>query len=284
MDKFVRTIHPAFKMDELIFDVNLYRKQPPNSTPEHGHSYIEIVLCLEGSCEHVVNGELSTAEAGDVYVLHPGWTHELRLHSLFEHVTVACTRCAPGLVAPELKANDGFSALFEPESHSTAHIRLTHAEHHEIKGLADLMLKEFAAKAPGWQTLMRSCFGALVAQLSRFKSEREGSSGSLARLNDVAAHIEANFQKPLKLAALAKMAGLSECQFVRLFRKAYGTSPIDYLINARVDNARRMLLLRGNALSVTDIAFACGFNDSNYFCRQFKKATGFTPLRYRHHA
>ena len=66
---------------------------------------------------------------------------------------------------------------------------------------------------------------------------------------------------------------------MRVFRRATGQTPIDYLIRLRIQKA--MEWLAGTSLSVTDIALKTGFDDSNYFTRQFRKATGETPTAYR---
>jgi transcriptional regulator GlxA family with amidase domain len=64
----------------------------------------------------------------------------------------------------------------------------------------------------------------------------------------------------------------------RNFIEATGLSPIDYLIRIRV--LRGADMLREGAGSVSEVAFAVGFNDSNYFSRQFRKIMGETPSRY----
>ena len=66
---------------------------------------------------------------------------------------------------------------------------------------------------------------------------------------------------------------------MRVFQSATGTAPLAWLIEQRVTRACAML--RHTDKRITEIAFEVGFNDSNYFTRQFRKATGFSPRDYR---
>ena len=58
-----------------------------------------------------------------------------------------------------------------------------------------------------------------------------------------------------------------------------GMSPNNYLLRLRL--CRAMNMLRETDMSVTEIAFACGFNDSNYFTSRFHREVGMSPLKYR---
>lgn len=58
-----------------------------------------------------------------------------------------------------------------------------------------------------------------------------------------------------------------------------GTSPIDYLLQVRM--ARACHLMRDTGQTVTEAALTAGFNDSNYFARQFRARMGRTPREWR---
>ncbi len=67
---------------------------------------------------------------------------------------------------------------------------------------------------------------------------------------------------------------------LRHFREATGCSPADYLIHALIRQAEHLFELGDPRLSITEIAFRCGFNDNNYFARQFRQVTGTSPRGY----
>ncbi len=76
---------------------------------------------------------------------------------------------------------------------------------------------------------------------------------------------------------------MSERTFLRRFREATGFAPIDYVIRARIRRAADLLADLNAGLSITEIAFRCGFQDSNYFSRQFRRYIGTNPRNYRRH-
>ena len=71
---------------------------------------------------------------------------------------------------------------------------------------------------------------------------------------------------------------MSKRTFLRVFRAATGATPIAYLIGVRIRRAAE--LLRQGGVTVTEAAMRVGFEDSNYFSRQFRKVMGVTPRSY----
>jgi AraC-like DNA-binding protein len=78
---------------------------------------------------------------------------------------------------------------------------------------------------------------------------------------------------------LAAMSGLSATHFSRLFKNAFGTSPIDWLRRERISQAKRRLAETRDA--VKEIAAQVGYADPFFFSKDFKHLTGFTPGAYR---
>ena len=87
------------------------------------------------------------------------------------------------------------------------------------------------------------------------------------------------YQKPLRVAELAKMAGMSVTNFFRNFKAATGTSPIDWLRRERINQAKHRLL--ETEVSIAEIAEQTGYYDQFYFSRDFKRMTGVSPSEYR---
>ncbi len=87
------------------------------------------------------------------------------------------------------------------------------------------------------------------------------------------------FAEPLDVAALAKVASVSEAHFIRSFRATFGETPHRYLQRRRVE--RSMFLLRETDSSVTEICFSVGFSSLGTFSRTFREIVGETPSEYR---
>ena len=72
---------------------------------------------------------------------------------------------------------------------------------------------------------------------------------------------------------------MSESTLMRTFQRVMKRSPVDHVIRVRISRACQ--LLQRPETRITEVAFQCGFNDSNYFSRQFRKVTGLTPRQFR---
>ena len=79
----------------------------------------------------------------------------------------------------------------------------------------------------------------------------------------------------LRIDALARAAGVSRSHLYRLFRSEYGVSPKAYLRDLRLTLARRLLC--EHAMSVAEVAYACGYADPLYFSAEFKREHGISP-------
>ena len=91
--------------------------------------------------------------------------------------------------------------------------------------------------------------------------------------------IDENITDNIDFSIFASHLGYSYHRFRHLFKEHFGISPYSYLISQRVAYAKR--LIKNSAISLTDIAFCCGFNSSTQFSNIFKKHTGKTPSEYR---
>lgn len=99
------------------------------------------------------------------------------------------------------------------------------------------------------------------------------------RLRSMIAYIHGHYTERLTLSEIAKVAGVSEREASRCFKKNIGQSPIEYLIAFRLNESKK--LLRESKLSITEIGLQCGFSDSAYFGKAFRAAYGMTPGTYR---
>lgn len=88
--------------------------------------------------------------------------------------------------------------------------------------------------------------------------------------------LEQSYLENLPVSSFAKASGISVSLFRSLFSKQYGMSPIQYRNRLRIDRARTFLSEGG--CTVSEVAYACGFENIGYFCRCYKKITGETPM------
>lgn len=93
---------------------------------------------------------------------------------------------------------------------------------------------------------------------------------------------EKEAREKISLEEVAASAGISSSEAGRCFQKYYGKAPVEYIIEYRLNQARR--LLESSDLSVKEIGFECGFYDPSYFSRIYRRHFGVTPGNYRREA
>lgn len=124
----------------------------------------------------------------------------------------------------------------------------------------------------------------VVALLSHLGARTVPAPGARAlgrRVGTVREYIEANLDRPLRLAELAAVAGVGVRQFGAMFRAATGWSPHRYVLSRRVERART--LMADPRLSLGEIADAVGFASLPQFSRVFRQHMGMTARSYRQH-
>ena len=99
------------------------------------------------------------------------------------------------------------------------------------------------------------------------------------RLTKVVRYIHSNIYDDIDLDELADMACMTKPYLVRLFRRDFGVSPLQFINQKKVEKAQ--LLLLTNDIAVKEVAYTLGFGDHSYFIRLFRKVTGKTPTAYR---
>jgi AraC-like DNA-binding protein len=150
-----------------------------------------------------------------------------------------------------------------------------------VAHLLSALMRDCEAGYPAGPLAGDALVAALVAYLDRRSSgpapARPGALGR--RLHLVREYIEANLARPLRLAELARMAGVGARRFTTLFAAETGWSPHRYLVNRRIERAKALML--DTRLTLADIGSAVGFPDPAQFSRVFRQHTGESPRAYR---
>jgi len=99
------------------------------------------------------------------------------------------------------------------------------------------------------------------------------------RAIEAARWLDAHAHEPVDLESAARAVALSPFHFLRIFSRALGVTPHQYLVRARLRRAAR--LLSEPELKITDVALDVGFADLSNFVRTFHRAAGVSPRRFR---
>jgi AraC family transcriptional regulator len=124
----------------------------------------------------------------------------------------------------------------------------------------------------------------LAARFVSLVADRDARPLSLTqrdrkRAVDAAHWLESRAHEAVDLERAASEAGLSPFHFLRLFSRALGVSPHQYLLRARLRRAARLLV--DPERPITDVALDVGFADLSNFIRTFRRAAGVSPSGFR---
>ena len=103
--------------------------------------------------------------------------------------------------------------------------------------------------------------------------------GGLNKVEQMACLVAQRYTEPLTVTEISQAVSLHPNYAMNLFKKAFGTTLIDYLTNHRVSHAQRLLATSDE--KIVDIAFSSGFNSISRFNEAFRRACGCTPREYR---
>jgi AraC-like DNA-binding protein len=268
------------------FPIAMQRREPQGEFGYHAHEFSELVLILGGTGLHVTGDESMPLSPGDVFVISGSRPHVYQEMKGLRLINVLYEPKRLALRLADLPSLPGYHALFTVEptwrkKHEfRSRLHLSPADLAVAAALCDALDDELKRRAGGFGFMATALFMQLICFLSRcYGATKHPDGKAVLRIAEAISHLEKNYADPITLDDLAEIAGLSVRSFCRAFQAAIGCSPIQHLIRLRVNRAAT--LLRQTNDSVTDIAFKVGFQDGNYFTRQFHKLLGVTPRQYR---
>lgn len=253
---------------------------------EHHHDFYELVLVTQGTALHWLEGHEFPVAAGDVFLLQGRQRHYFHDRANLHLMNVMYDPEKIRLPENELRKLPGYCALFllEPsyrrQHRFESRLHLQRIPLARAEQLAAEMEKELLEKKDGFEAALYAKLIELIVYLSRLYSSSETTEArALLRVGRVIGALESDCSRDWKVDELLRIAHMSRSNLMRVFRRATGQSPIEYLIRLRIRKA--MELLRNTEQTITEIALETGFNDSNYFSRQFKEITRESPSAYR---
>ncbi len=254
---------------------------------EHTHDFIELAFIVKGKGVQVIEEQEYEVSAGDIFVLQGNQKHFFKNASELEIINVMfSTKHKKGFISKEITQLEGFRALFLLESRYRAEHHFKNRLHLDRRRLSDLeyalniMMREQERERDGYRILLKNKLQEIIVLLSRYYSSLDAiEAQSLIRISKVLDYLENTYQNKLYLDTLSDIACMSTRNFQRVFRKAVGVSPTQYIMQIRLKEAKKLLLNTNQ--SIADIAVATGFNDANYFIKCFKTYHNTTPLKFR---
>ncbi|ACT02199.1 helix-turn-helix transcriptional regulator [Paenibacillus sp. JDR-2] len=269
-----RVLSPASLIGGSEFNCH---EASPFQHPLHRHeTFSELLLVEEGRGTFVVDGKPYEVGPGTVLLYHRGiWHEEWSTHypfraTYFAFKDLQVKGCPQNYFlgpdqAPVIE-------LGEKTDETASLVRECLAELHS--GLAES------------RAAANHLFGLLLARLARLvpgeSTERRIVKPAEAAVIKARGYIEENYQQPITLEQLAKVTFVSKYYLSHLFQQEVGISVIQFLIQCRMEAAKRYLIMTGRP--VKEIGELVGYQSEPTFHNLFKKVTGLTPGQFRESA
>ncbi len=272
--------------EDPTLPLQVYIRDPQPEFPLHSHGFDELVIILKGTAMHKIDGQEFPVKSGDVFVIARNRAHQYQQMHGLALANILFDAKALAMEQWDIRTLPGFHALFSLEpAFRTLHnfksrLQLSDPQLASVNKIIRDLTRETESRSPGYRVMAKGLFMQLAVLLSRrYSDEPSEESIDLLRLGDAIAHIESHYAEKISLDELAAKSHLSKRHFLRVFHDCIGRSPIDHLMRVRTQKAAE--LLRNTDRTITEIAFDCGFSDSNYFTRCFRKTMDETPRQYR---
>lgn len=233
--------------------------------------YTQISLCRKGTGIFTDNNNKKyTIQPGDLFYFRPGYSHSYTPESYPWSVDFILLG---GKFADELLN------LLEFSKYGVIH---TSELFPEYEAAFAQIIKTYKSGSPTAHSQNSRQLVSLLYQLSRHldKTSHKSSTRDTVIATQCMKYIELNYAKDFSISEIAKSMNTSATKLIEAFHKEYDTTPQKFLTSVRLNKAKSYLV-HNKLAKLSEIANACGFASTNYFCTVFKKHIGQTPEEYR---
>lgn len=250
----------------------------------HDHPFNEVAVVLSAGKDtrHLTGGETAPVERGDILLIRPGQVHAYENIENFSVLNFLYD--AENLPLPQL---DGVDLLLYPELCSPYEkrespvfpvARMPESDLEELLELSSHLIREVSAPRPAGNLYAFGLFISalvIICRSGKNYSNKKLESSALPALH----YINLHFKENISIAQLVSLTKLSRNTLYRRFRELTGYSPIDYHLNKKLEAARE--LIGKSDMNIGEIAYTCGFCDSNHLIKMFDKKYNISPGKLR---
>lgn len=249
----------------------------------HWHEDVEFLVPLTGHLTYCVNGktiELSAEQA--LFV------NALQLHYGFSSdgsdCSYLCITVRPEVLAGSTYIYDQYVQPILRQTERSFFLFGNHErEHRKLIQTLKRANIEFNQKRPGYEIstigILVIAWQQLYAIMQPFLDLNNSDDPKLEIQKRMLNFIHKNYQQHITLDQIARAGEVCRSNCCIIFRKFLNKGPNEYLNLYRIEQAAK--LLRQTNMSITEVAYCCGFSSSSYFSENFLKQKGITPSMFR---
>lgn len=242
-----------------------------HSTP-HTHHFTELFYIVKGKGAFVLPNEEVPVKENDLVIINPNVEHTEKSNKRdpLEYIALGIEGLAFSLPIDNHRKTE----LFTYQGNKT-----------DILFYLNILLREVQHKQSGYEVISRNIIEIIIAKIRRAKNVKVEKNAP-KRMNQSVAFVKhymnQNFRDPITLDLLAKIGNINKYYLVHIFKENIGISPIGYLNEVRIKEAKA--LLENTDVTLAEIASISGFSSQSFFSQVFKRETGKTPSQYRKNA
>jgi len=257
-------------------------------TPEHQHSFIEMIYVFAGECRQIINGKEITMQKGEICILDTNVSHSIHEASE-DDLIVNCLMKKSYFDATflgRLSGNDILSSFFIQSIYQSKdyneYILFHSKENLKIEQLMNEVLLEYLHPGLCSEEVINSYMVLLFSELLRiYKADMQSQSHYSLRnatITDIILYIQKNYQTAT-LKSTAAHFHFHPNYLSSVIKKVTGRNFLGILHETKLKNAS--ILLVNSDLSMRDICHEVGYKNVNFFYKLFKNHYGKTPAAYR---
>lgn len=258
----------AYNEEITTYRVERRARTKPESMPSaHYHSHYEIYYLRKGKAKYFIDNITFDINEGDMVLIPPYVIHRTAYieGGELERLLITFT-----LDFMEKNEDDAVFKCFDRYCIKKADV---------YKSLINSIEAENTNSDEFSDELIKNYITTLLIRLSRITEKNSFEIDAPSFIQKITEYITENYSTEITLDELSTRFSVSKSHLSRQFKAITGFGLNEYITIVRVKNAERLILTTD--LSMTEIATACGFNDSNYFSSVFKKLKGIPPLKFR---
>ena len=231
---------------------------------KHYHNHWEIYYLVEGVCCFFIDNKSYRLRAGDVALFPPGIIHKANYETpTFSRLLIYCD-----------------AALIPVSAEPVIRLFPVFPRHEETSGpirdIFETIRREYTDPDEFSGDLLRSKLGELLLLIARHSGSAHRPNGESPVVEQAVDYIRSRYGEPVSLGDVASHCFVSREHLSRLFKRETGFNLSEYLMIYRLQKAES-LLYREPKLRISEVARRCGFSDSNYFSKSFRKVYGIAP-------
>ncbi|MDP4089883.1 MAG: AraC family transcriptional regulator [Bacillota bacterium] len=265
----------------LDFPIAYYHvtsSHPRYNMSYHWHTEYEIMRVRKGELLLTLDGNELKVGKSDIVFIHGGVLHG--------GTPLDCDyECIVFDMKSLLKENNICSRQIQDIfNHSMVIYSLLPDDLPELRAVCSYLFEAMGQKKTGYEFVTQGSLFHLLGIIlehrlySTPKVSTPKNRQRISQFKNVLSLIEEKYPEAVTLEDLSKASGMTPKYFCRFFREMTQRTPIDYLNYYRIESSCAQLV--STDASITEIALNCGFNDTSYFIKTFKKYRGVTPKQY----